>query len=93
MGFGGLTRYVLDVVLKVMALDDVVLTGKMKREADRLFAQIGRADSMIVAVKAGARAEGFVLGMETAGALRAGDAERLYIIFETALEERLKSLA
>jgi len=93
VGFGGLTRYVLDVVLKVMALDDVVLTGKMKREADRLFAQIGRADSMIVAVKAGARAEGFVLGMETAGALRAGDAERLYIIFETALEERLKSLA
>jgi len=90
---GGLTRYVLDVALKVMAMDDVVLTGKMKREADRLFAQIGRADSMIVAVKAGARAEGFVLGMETAGALRAGDAERLYIIFETALEERLKSLA
>ena len=93
MGFGGLTRYVLDVALKVMAVDDVVLTGKMKREADRLFAQIGRADSMIVAVKAGARAEGFVLGMETAGALRAGDAERLYIIFEAALEERLKSLA
>jgi hypothetical protein len=48
---------------------------------------------MIVAVKAGARAEGFVLGMETVGALRAGDAERLYIIFETALEDRLKSLA
>jgi len=93
VGFGGLTRYVLDVALKVMAVDDVVLTGKMKREADRLFAQIGRADSMIVAVKAGARAEGFVLGMETAGALRAGDAERLYIIFEAALEERLKSLA
>ncbi len=65
----------------------------MKREADRLLAQIGRADSMIVAVKAGARAEGFVLGLETAGALRAGDAERLYIIFETALEDRLKALA
>lgn len=74
-------------------MDEVVLGGKMKREADRLFAQIGRADSMIVAVKSGARAEGFVLGMETAGALRAGDAERLYIIFETALEERLKALA
>ncbi|VVP90113.1 hypothetical protein PS918_03150 [Pseudomonas fluorescens] len=74
-------------------MEDVVLGGKMKREAERLLAQIGRADSMIVAVKAGARAEGFVLGMETAGALRAGDAERLYIIFETALEERLKSLA
>ena len=66
---------------------------KMMREADRLLAQIGRADSMIVAVKAGARADGFVLGLETAGALRVGDAERLYIIFEAALDERLKSLA
>ncbi|WP_083743189.1 hypothetical protein [Pseudomonas sp. KK4] len=74
-------------------MDNVVLGDKMKREADRLLAQIGRADSMIVAVKAGARAEGFVLGLETAGALRAGDAERLYIIFETALEDRLKALA
>lgn len=74
-------------------MDNVVLSDKMKREAERLLAQIGRADSMIVAVKAGARAEGFVLGMETVGGLRAGDAERLYIIFESAVVERLKSLA
>ncbi|MFJ7797263.1 hypothetical protein [Pseudomonas sp. NPDC096950] len=74
-------------------MENVLLSDKMKREADRLLAQIGRADSMIVAVKAGARAEGFVLGMETAGGLRDGDAERLYIIFESAVEERLKSLA
>lgn len=74
-------------------MDDIVLGGKMKREADRLLAQIGRTDSMIAAVKAGARAEGYVLGVESAGALRAGDAERLYIIFELALEERLKTLA
>lgn len=74
-------------------MDDVVLDSKMTREADRLLAQIARADSMIIAVKAGARAEGFVLGMETVGAMRAGDAERLYIIFEKALEQKLKSLA
>jgi len=74
-------------------VQDVVLSDKMKRESERLLAQIGRADSMIVAVKAGARAEGFVLGMETVGALRSGDAENLYVVFETALEERLKSLA
>lgn len=83
---------VLDVEVKVMPMDNLVLNEKMKREADRLLAQITRADSMIVAVKAGARADGFVLGMEVAGGLRAGDAERLYIIFETALEERLKAL-
>jgi hypothetical protein len=73
-------------------VQDVVLNDKMKREAERLLAQIGRADSMIVAVKAGARAEGFVLGMETVGALRSGDAERLYLNFEAALEARLKLL-
>lgn len=74
-------------------MEGVVMGDKMMREADRLLAQIGRADSMIVAVKAGARADGFVLGLETAGALRMGDAERLYTIFEAALEERLKALA
>ncbi|WP_150805706.1 hypothetical protein [Pseudomonas fluorescens] len=74
-------------------MEDVVLGAKMKREADRLLAQIGRANTMIVAVKAGARAEGFVLGLETAGALRAGDAESLYLAFESAFEQRLKILA
>lgn len=73
-------------------LEGVVLSEKMQREADRLLAQIVRADSMIIAVKAGARADGYVLGLETGGALRAGDAERLYIIFEAALVERLKAL-
>ncbi|MGA5721131.1 hypothetical protein ACPCWF_21230 [Pseudomonas atacamensis] len=47
---------------------------------------------MITAVKAGARAEVFVLGLETAGVLRSGDAEKLYIIFEAALVEHLKTL-
>ncbi|MGU3345820.1 hypothetical protein [Pseudomonas monsensis] len=74
-------------------MEGVVLSEKMKREADRLLAQIVRADSMIIAVKAGARADGFVLGLETGGALRAGDAENLYFIFEAALVARLKTLA
>jgi len=76
----------------VSDMEGVVLGEKMQREADRLLAQIVRADSMIIAVKAGARADGFVLGLETGGALRAGDAENLYIIFEAALVERLKTL-
>lgn len=76
---------VLDVAVKVMPMDDVVLSEKMRREANRLLAQIVGADSMIVAVKAGARADGFILGMEAAGGLRVGDAERLYIIIENAL--------
>ena len=95
MGFSSYRCRVLDVELKVLGgdVEGVVLGEKIQREADRLLAQIVRADSMIIAVKAGARADGFVLGLETGGALRAGDAERLYIIFEAALVERLKSLS
>ena len=74
-------------------VEGVVLSEKMQREADRLLAQIVRADSMIIAVKAGARADGFALGLEAGGALRAGDSERLYISFEAALVERLKTLS
>lgn len=74
-------------------MEGVVLSEKMQRKADRLLAKIVRADSMIIAVKAGARADGFVLGLETGGALRAGDSERLYMIFEAALVERLKTLS
>lgn len=53
-------------------MDVVVLNPKTDLEAVKLLAQIARADAMIVDVKAGARAEGFVLGMETVGALRVG---------------------
>ncbi|MCX4217375.1 hypothetical protein MKZ87_06955 [Pseudomonas sp. MCal1] len=62
-------------------VEGVVLGAKARKVADRLLAQIVRVDSMIIAVKAGARADGFVLGLETGGARRAGDSERLYIIF------------
>jgi hypothetical protein len=34
-----------------------------------------------------------VLGLETAGALRAGDAENLYVMFGAAVEKRLKAFA
>ena len=73
-------------------MENAVLDAAKKCEAGRLLAQIRRADSMVVAVKAGAIAEGYVLGLETAGALRAGDAENLYLVFESALQQRLKIL-
>ena len=51
-------------------MDGTELSPKIEREADKLLAQIAWADSMILAAKAGARAEGFVLGLEAAGALK-----------------------
>lgn len=74
-------------------MDGLELSPKIEREADRLLAQIARADSMIVAAKAGARAEGFVLGLESACALNESTIDRLYVIFDSATEERLKTLS
>ncbi|WP_223429951.1 hypothetical protein [Pseudomonas sp. GL-B-26] len=74
-------------------MEGISLTPKIEREADKLLAQIARADSMIVAGKAGARAEGFVLGLESACALNESTIDRLYVIFDVATEDRLKSLA
>ncbi len=74
-------------------MDGITLSPKIEREADKLLAQISRADSMIVAAKAGARADGFVLGLESARALTDATIDQLYVIFDSATENRLKELA
>lgn len=73
-------------------MEGVALSPKINREADKLLAQIARADSMIVAAKAGARAEGFVLGLESARALSEATIDQLYLVFDKATEDRLKEL-
>jgi hypothetical protein len=73
-------------------MDVVELSPKIEREADKLLDQIAQADSMIIAAKAGARAEGFVLGLESPRALSEATIDRLYVIFDSATEERLRSL-
>ena len=74
-------------------MDGITLSPKIEREADNLLAQIARADSMIVAAKAGARAEGFVLGLESTRALTDATIDRLYVIFDSATENRFKELS
>ena len=74
-------------------MDGMTLSPKIDREADKLLAQIARADSMNVAAKAGARAEGFVLGLESARALNEATIDQLYLVFDKATEDRLKELA
>jgi hypothetical protein len=74
-------------------MEGLTLGDKIEREADRLLAQIARADSMLVAAKAGARAEGFVLGLEAGRVLNAETIEKMYIIFDAATEARLMELA
>ena len=74
-------------------MEGVELSPNIERAADKLLAQIARADSMIIAAKAGAKAEGFVYGLESAHALPASTIDKLYVIFDTATEDRLRSLA
>jgi hypothetical protein len=74
-------------------LEVLTLGDKIDREADKLLAQIARADSMLIAAKAGARAEGFVLGLEAGRVLNADTIEKMYIAFDAATEARLKVLA
>jgi hypothetical protein len=64
LGYGRPGSDVLDVALNIKGkvVEGVVMGDKMQREADRLLAQIVRTDSMITAVKAGARAEVSCLG-------------------------------
>jgi hypothetical protein len=44
-------------------------------------------------VKTGARAEGFVLGLETVRTLNHAQIEGLYMLFDEATEQRLKEIA
>lgn len=74
-------------------MEVLTLGDKIDREADKLLAQIARADSMLIAAKAGARAEGFVLGLEAGRVLNADTIEKMYIAFDAATEARLKVLA
>lgn len=73
-------------------MEGVELSPNIERAADKLLAEIARADSMIVAAKAGARAEGFVYGLESARALTESTIDKLYVIFDNATENRLRVL-
>ncbi len=74
-------------------MDGMELSPHIERAADKLLAQVARADSMIIAAKAGAKAEGFVLGLESARALNESTIDRLYVTYDSATEERLRALA
>lgn len=73
------------------AIDD--LPEIIRRQADKIILEIERAGSMILAVKSGARANGFVLGLICAGGLTADQGEALYEYVDQTTEKRLKILA
>ncbi|WP_426108750.1 hypothetical protein [Pseudomonas sp. TWR1-1-4] len=64
----------------------------VRRQVKKIMSDIECAGSMILAVKSGARANGFVLGLVCAGGITADQGEALYEYFDLATEKRLKAL-
>lgn len=64
----------------------------VRRQVKKVISDIECAGSMILAVKSGARANGFVLGLVCAGGITADQGEALYEFFDQATEKRLKVL-
>lgn len=75
-----------------MAVTDDVTAMKLPHAVQvqvlKLLAQIGRAQTADDLFRASDRAEGFVLGLETAKALNAGSIEVLYKAFDDAATAR-----
>ncbi|WP_052028548.1 hypothetical protein [Pseudomonas syringae] len=71
-----------------MSLRTLVLPTGVRAEVLKLLAGIEVAESAQAVNMAGHRAEGFVLGLETACALKADVIEALYIGFESVTQLR-----
>ncbi|MGI4841010.1 MAG: hypothetical protein ACRYF9_25760 [Janthinobacterium lividum] len=76
-----------------MTFDNIILPPAILAASQRLLAAIVEADTPSHVVKAGAMAEGFVLGLETARTLEAARIEALYVLFDNATEKRLRDMA
>jgi len=68
------------------------LPGPIKRQVDRILREIELAGSMILAVKGGAKAQGFVLGIDCCDGLTSERCEELASHFDHVVEQRLRSL-
>lgn len=73
-------------------MENININGTAKEVGERLLSQISSADSMIGALTAGARGEGYILGLEACGFLVPSAVENMHVLFSSALEERLHSL-
>ncbi|MHC8363763.1 hypothetical protein ACYZUA_26470 [Pseudomonas sp. LS2P72] len=68
------------------------LPDPIKQQAERILREIELAGSMILAVKSGAKAQGFILGIKCCDGLPAERCELLSDHFDSIVEQRLKSL-
>lgn len=63
------------------------------RPAEKIIRDIETAGSMILAVKYGAKAHGFVIGLTCAGVINEEQSEALLLQFDRATEKKLRELS
>lgn len=78
--------------MKAVDLRALVLPSGVRVVVLKLLAALEVVDTAQGVNMAAAHAEGFVLGLEAAGAFRAADIEALYVGFDQAKDNRLQAL-
>ena len=76
-----------------MSLDGIVLPKGVGPDAEKLLDAITQAGTTDDLNRAGGKAEGFVLGLESGKCIKSQIAERLYVAFDDACSKRLTELS
>lgn len=73
-------------------LAPLLLPAAIRTQGSKLLRAISSAATLLDALRAADRAEGFALGIETVRALNPGDVEGLYLVFDRAFQARQAEL-
>ncbi|PXX60798.1 hypothetical protein SAMN05660489_04266 [Pseudomonas sp. LAMO17WK12:I10] len=76
-----------------MSIEQISLPKGVGPQAMKLWDAITQAGSAAELNRAGGKAEGFVLGLESAKAIKSQVAESLYVAFDDATSQRSAELA
>ncbi|MBK5540178.1 hypothetical protein JFV28_16685 [Pseudomonas sp. TH05] len=76
-----------------MSIDQISLPKGVGPQASKLWDAITQAGTAEDLNRAGGKAEGFVLGLESAKAIKSQVAESLYVAFDDAASQRAAELA
>ncbi|VVO14846.1 hypothetical protein [Pseudomonas fluorescens] len=76
-----------------MSIEQISLPKGVGPQASKLWDAITQAGSADELNRAGGKAEGFVLGLESAKAIKSQVAESLYVAFDNAASQRSSELA
>lgn len=76
-----------------MSIEQISLPKGVGPQASKLWDAITQASTAVELNRAAGKAEGFVLGLESAKAIKSQVAESLYVAFDDASSQRSSELA